>query len=201
MRYKWKRYNWWIYCIIIDIAFFVILYLVCPTTDHDNARYILSAISQGLAAILALVFTITLVVSQMTRRYTAMDKIIFRHGTIFLMIIFGFGVVTPLLVLKFGLCRLGLSLSIALAFFCVFSLLPFLKGVNGVLKYDIGIENLYEEILEAIELRYEPKAKNKIKELNELGKGAVREYREGVISKIMQFLSEIGKKSVEKEEK
>ncbi|MCK4732369.1 MAG: hypothetical protein KAT65_07920 [Methanophagales archaeon] len=198
MRYNWEKYNWGIYCIIIAIAVFLILYCAYPNTDQDNARYILSAISQGLAAILALVFTITLVVAQMTRRYTAMDKIIFRLETILLMIVFGIGVVTPLLVLKFGLCRLGISLSIALAFFCVFSLLPFLKGVNGVLKYDIGIVNLNEEIMEAIELGYEPRAINKIKELNDMGKDAVKEFREDAVRKILNQLSGIGKKSAEK---
>ena len=150
MRYKWEKYNWWIICIIIFIAVFVILYYVHPNTDQDNARYILSAISQGLAAILALVFTITLVVSQMTRRYTAMDKIIFRHETIILMIVFGFGVVTPLLVLKRGFWGWDVNLSIAIAFFCVFSLIPFLKGVNSVLKYDIGIANLNEETMQVV---------------------------------------------------
>ena len=198
LRYKWEKYNWWIYCVIIAIAVFLILYYCYPDTEQDNARYILSAISQGLAAILALVFTITLVVSQMTRRYTAMDKIIFRLETILLMIVFGIGVVTPLLVLKFGLCRLGISLSIALAFFCVFSLLPFLKGVNGVLKYDIGIVNIDEEIMEAIERGDKPKAINKIRELDEMGRSAVREYREDVISLISRVLSRVGIRSAEK---
>jgi hypothetical protein len=197
MRYKWGKYNWWIYCLIIAIAVLVILYYCYPDTDQDNARYLLSAISQGLAAILALVFTITLVVSQMTRRYTAMDKIIFRLETILLMIVFGIGVVTPLLVLKFGFWELGVNLSIAVAVFCVFSLLPFLKGVNRVLKYDIGIGNLNEEIMEAIELGYEPKANNKIMELNDIGRGAVKEFREEITSEIIHFLSEIGEKTIE----
>ncbi|MBE9593913.1 MAG: hypothetical protein IMF19_10605, partial [Proteobacteria bacterium] len=42
---------------------------------------------------------------------------------------------------------------------------------------------------------YEPKAKNKIMQLNEIGRDAVKEFREDVTSKIIQFLSEIGKKS------
>ncbi len=198
MRYKLKKHNWWIYCVIIAIAVFLILYYCYPDTEQDNARYILSAISQGLAAILALVFTITLVVSQMTRRYTAMDKIIFRYETILLMIVFGIGVVTPLLVLKRGFWGQSVNLSIAVAVFCVFSLLPFLKGVNGVLKYDIGIGNLDEEIMEALELGYKPRALNKIRELNEIGEGAVRESREDVISFISRVLSRIGMKSAEK---
>jgi len=198
IRGRWEKYKWWILCIIITLAVFVILYYVHPNTDQDNARYILSAIAQSLAAILALVFTITLVVSQMTRRYTAMDKIIFRRETIFLMIVFGFGVVMPLLVLKIGFWGWGVILSIVIASFCVFSLIPFLKGVNSVLKYDIGIVNLDEEIMEAFELGYEPKAKNKIRELSEIGESAVRESREDVISFISHVLSRIGIKSAEK---
>lgn len=199
MKCRWKKYNWWIIHLIITVAVFVILYYVHPNTDPENARYILSAISQSLAAILALVFTITLVVAQMTRSYTAMDKIMFRRETIFLMIVFGFGIITPLLVLDFCLWKCGVIFSIVTASFCVFSLLPFLKGVNGVLKYDIGIGNLNEEIMEAIELGYEPKANNKIRELNEIGKGAVNEFRVSETFKILSFLSRIGKNTSEKE--
>ena len=197
MRYKWEKYKWWIYCVIIAIAVFLILYYCYPDTEQDNARYILSAISQGLAAILALVFTITLVVAQMTRRYTAMDKIIFRPETIILMSIFGIGVVTPLLVLKFGFWGWGVNFSIAIASFCVFSLLPFLKGVNGVLKYDIGVSNLSYEIMEALGLGYREKARGGIEELSEIGKRAVDDSRKDAVLKIIISLSQIGKKSAE----
>ena len=197
MRYKWEKYKWWIYCVIIAIAVFLILYYCYPDTEQDNARYILSAISQGLAAILALVFTITLVVSQMTRSYTAMDKIIFRRETISLMIIFGIGIIAPLLVLRISFWGWGVILSIVTASFCVFSLIPFLKGVNDVLKYDIGIGNLNEEIMEAIELGSELKARNKIKELSKICKDAIKESREETTSGIIDFLSEIGEKTIE----
>ena len=190
MKNKWIKCKYWIYCLIPTLVVFSILYYFHPDECPDNARYILSAISQGLAAILALVFTITLVVTQMTRRYTAMDKIVFRPETISLMIVFGIGIIAPLLVLYFGFWGPGVILSIVIASFCVFSLLPFLIGVNSVLKYDIGIVNLNEEITEAIESGYEPRAKNKIKELSDMGKDAVR--------KILIQLSGIGKKSAEK---
>jgi hypothetical protein len=197
MTYKWKKYDWWIYCVIIAIAVFLILYYCYPDTEQDNARYILSAISQGLAAILALVFTITLVVSQMTKRYTAMDKIVFRFETISLMIVFGIGVVTPLLVLKFGFWGWGVNFSIAIASFCVFSLLPFLKGVNGVLKYDIGVSNLRYDIMEALGLGYREKAGGGIEELSEIGKRAVEDSRKDAVLNIIISLSQIGKKSAE----
>ena len=196
MRYKLKKYNWWIYCVIIAIAVFLILYYCYPDPDQDNARYILSAISQGLAAILALVFTITLVVSQMTRRYTAMDKIIFRHETVFLMIIFGVGVVMPLLVLKRGFWGQSVNLSIAVAVFCVFSLLPFLKGVNRVLKYEFGVNALYREIMVAIESGIEESIDTG--ELTEIGETAVIEAPENTVVTIIRFLSQIGKKCAEK---
>ena len=196
-RYKWIKYKYWIYCLILTLVVLSIIYYVHPNECPENARYILSAISQGLAAILALVFTITLVVAQMTRRYTAMDKIIFRRETKFLMIFFGIGIIAPLLVLEFGFWEWGVPLSIVIASFCVFSLLPFLKGVNSVLKYDIGIVNLNEEIAEAIESGYEPKASN-ILELNEIGESAVREFREYDVMKILSQLSIIGIESAEK---
>ena len=197
MRYKWEKYNWWILCIIITIVLFAMLHCIYPNTDPENARYILSAISQGLAAILALVFTITLVVAQMTRRYTAMDKIILRRETKFLMLVFGTGIILPLFALKFGWFCVGVSSSIAIAFFCVFSLILFLKGVNNVLKYDIAVETLGEEIMEAINSGYEPKT-SKIRELNEIGESAVREFREDNVMEIIGRLSIIGKESAEK---
>jgi len=196
MRYKWEKYKWWIYCVIIAIAVFLILYYCYPDTEQDNARYILSAISQGLAAILALVFTITLVVAQMTRRYTAMDKIIFRPETVFSMIIFGVGVVMPLLVLKRGFWGQSVNLSIAVAVFCVFSLLPFLKGVNRVLKYEFGVNALYREIMVTIESGIEENIDTG--ELMEIGERAVMEAPENTVVTIIHFLSQIGKKCAEK---
>ena len=182
---------------VVTIAVYLILYFVPPKECPENARYILSAISQGLAAVLALVFTITLVVAQMTRRYTAMDKIVFRRKTLFLMIVLGFGVVTPLLVLNYGLWQQGVNLSIAVAVFCVFSLLPFLKGVNSVLKYEIGVRNLYENSMRAVNLGGvagdEAGAEGGIGDLAEIGKSAVKESREQVVTDIIRLLTEIGK--------
>jgi len=89
-------------------------------------------------------------------------------------------------------------LSIVIASFCVFSLLPFLIGVNGVLKYEIGVENLLEESMKAINLGDEAGTDGRIGELTEIGKGAVKESCERVVVKIIRYLSQIGKKSAEK---
>ena len=195
MRYKWEKYNWWIYCLIIAIALFAILYRVYPNTDQDNARYILSAISQGLAAILALVVTVTFIVAQMMGSCAATKKIILNSGTKFLMLFFGIGIILPLLALKFGWFCVGVNLSIVIASFCIASLLPFLKNVSDVLMYDVGYVNLYGEITDAIELRKEVKAVQGIIDLESICKDSIKESRKEVTSKIIQFLSEIGKKS------
>lgn len=197
IKHKWIKCKYWIYCIIPTLVVFLILYYIHPNENPENARYILSAISQGLAAILALVFTITLVVAQMTRRYTAMDKIIFRLETKLLMFLFGIGIIAPLLVLYFGFWGWGVILSVVIASFCVFSLLPFLIGVNSVLKYDIGIVNLNEEILEAIRSENEAKAVQGIIDLELICNDAIKESREDTTFNIIIFLSEIGKKNIE----
>lgn len=197
MSKKEMKYKYWIYCLIPTFVVFLILYYFHPDECPENARYILSAISQGLAAILALVFTITLVVAQMTRRYTAMDKIIFRLETKLLMSLFGIGIIAPLLVLYFGFWDWGVILSFVIASFCVFSLLPFLISINKVLKYDIGIVNLNEEILEAIRSKNEAKAVQGIRDLESICKDAIKESREDTTFNIIIFLSEIGKKNIE----
>jgi hypothetical protein len=192
------KYNYWIYCLIPTLVVFLILYCAHPNECTDNARYVLSAISQGLAAILALVFTITLIIAQMTKRYMAMDEIIFRLETKLLMSLFGIGIIAPLLVLDFGFWKWGVPLSIVVASSCVFSLLPFLIGVNNLLKYDSGIKNLDEEIPAAIREGDEQRAINKIGELNKMSEIAIKESREDVISSISSVLSRSGLKSAEK---
>jgi len=133
----------------------------------------------------------------MTRRYTAMDKIL-RPGTFILMIVFGVGIITPLLVLKLGYFCIGVNLSIGISLFCVFSLIPFLRGVNGVLKYEVGIWNLNEEILEAIETGDKARIFNKYTELEEIVKSVTKEFREAVVLDVATILSGIGIKSAEK---
>lgn len=112
------------------------------------------------------------------------------------MIIFGIGVVTPLLVLKFGLWGQGVNVSIALAFLCVFSLLPFLKGVNQVLKYEFGVNALYKENMVAIESGN--KESVDVGELTEIGEKAVTEAPENTVVTIIRLVSLIGKKCAEK---
>ena len=185
---------------IITIAVLVILIRHPTEACPDNARYILSAISQSLAALLALIFTITLVAAQMTRSYTAMDKIIFRSETIGLMSAYGIGIILPVLMLKFGFWYKGVIVSIFIATFCVFSLFPFLRGVNMTLK-EIGIDNLVKEAEEAIYSGFEAKAVNRVVELKEIGEDIVKRRREERAVQIVTGLASIGTKALDNKDK
>ncbi len=195
-KFKYYRLS-----IIITIAVLVILLIRYPTEAcPDNARYILSAISQSLAALLALVFTITLVAAQMTRRYTAMDEIIFRSETTALMSAYGIGIILPVLMLKFGFWYKGVIVSICIAAFCVFSLFPFLRGVNTTLK-EIGIANLVEEAEEALYLGFEAKAIHRVVELEEIGEDVVKRRREERAVQIVNGLASIGTEALDNNKK
>lgn len=191
------EFKYYILSVIISISVIVVLKLypteICPV---GNARYILSAISQSLAALLALVFTITLVAAQMTRRYTAMDKIIFRSETICLMSAYGIGIILPVLMLKFGFWYKGVIVSIFIATFCVFSLFPFLRGVNTTLK-EIGIDNLVEETEEAIYSGFEAKAINRVIELGKIGEDMAKRRREESARRIVNGLAYIGTEALD----
>jgi len=197
IRYKCKKYKWWIFCILVTIAAFVILYRDYPNTDQNNARYILSAISQSLAALLALVITVTVIVAQMMKRYSATKKILFNPGTVFLMIIFGTGIILPLFALKFGWFCIGVNFSIVIAGFCILLLFPFLKIVSDALM-DLGYGNLFVEISDAIKSENEAKAVQGIIDLKSICEDAIKEFHEDLVKNILIQLSIIGKKSAEK---
>ena len=201
MKYKWKKYNLWIIYIlitVITVTIMVILHYVHPNTYQENARYILSAISQSLAAMLALTITVVFMVIAIVKRYSAMRMILFNPVTMFSMIVFGTGIILPLFALKFGWFCIGVNLSIVIAIFCILSLFPFLKKVSDVLMYDIGYVILYGNTLDAIKLENETKADKGIIELESICKYAIEEFRENVVKNILIQLSIIGKKSAEK---
>lgn len=198
IRPVWGKYKWWTPCMIITPIAVLILYYVPSNECIDNARYILSAISQSLAAMLALTVTVMFMVAPMAKRYSAMRTILFNPIIVFSMIAFGTGIILPLFALKFGWFYIGVNLSIVIAIFCILSLFPFFKKVSDVLMYDAGYVILYGEILDAITLESETKADQGIIELESICKYAIEEFRENVVKDILIQLSIIGKKSAEK---
>lgn len=194
VRAVFRRYSGWVACAITAIMLWICLHFCLQITNDEGARYLLSAISQGLAAILALVFTITLVAAQMTRRYTAMDMM-FKTGTVLLMLVFAIGIVLPLIILKTG--SIYVNECIALATFCVLSLIPHLKGVNTTLKYDVAIDNLGTEAMDAIEKARETSVINTIEELAQVGVDAAKDLQKVATSHVAKSLRFIGKSAAE----
>lgn len=189
IKILYKKWLAWIFCIIVSLLVWIILYFFQPFTSNEGALYLLSAISQGLAAIFALVFTITLVVTQMTRRYTTMG-LIFNTKTIVLMTIFALGIILPLIILKTG--TYYVNEPIAIATFCVLSLIPYLKDTNATLKFEVGVENLIYETYEAINLRQGAKASRSLNDLNALILEAINGLRIAKVRRILESLADLG---------
>ncbi|MEA3324445.1 MAG: hypothetical protein U9Q37_04820 [Euryarchaeota archaeon] len=129
-----------------------------------------------------------------------MDKIIFRSETIGLMFAYGVGIILPVLMLKFGFWYKGVIASICIAAFCVFSLFPFLIGVNTTLK-EIVIDNLVEEAKEAIYSGFETKAINQVVELKKIGEDIVKRRREKRAVRIVTGLASIGTEALDNKDK
>ncbi|MHC1599864.1 MAG: hypothetical protein ACXQS5_03470 [Candidatus Methanospirareceae archaeon] len=143
---------YWIICIIFGLGIFLASYFISSIFPpfNDGILYLLSSISQALAAIFALVFTIIIMVTSMSNNYSAMDKF-FNKNTQILMIIFVIGIISPLFLLKFNINTLNfirvqiynviLSVSIGLAAFCIAAIIPLLRNYNEIVKFDIGVYN------------------------------------------------------------
>lgn len=210
---RWVKYYWmWIACGIIAFGVGGVTYYCLPLAEGDAPLYLLSALSQGLAAIFTLIFAITIFAAQMMRKFTAMDKMIDKW-TIVLMLIFTIGIILPLIQLKtdknlllgLSLIRtadLSFSIDLAVATFCVLSIIPYLKKVNRTMKYEGGIPKLKEEASEATDSGHKETASHKINELAELGESAatdIHRSHELQTIKVIRELRNIGIGVAEKE--
>lgn len=111
------------YSVIAAALISCITFCIGPRDDSWN--YILSSVSQGLAAVFALVFTITLVVAQVSSKYSIrIIRLIFSPWTVLLMFFYAAGIVAPLLVMQ-SQNEILLDLCIGLDAFCIFLLIPY----------------------------------------------------------------------------
>lgn len=140
------------YIVILSIILFVILNLVNSSLSKDpNASYyVLSSISQGLAALLAFVFTLMLIMLQVFKKYSTW-KIIKSKKTFILSIMYCFAVILPLISLRLQISNSAFALNfcISLAFFCIFSLIPYLYGIGQFISGPLVFGDLEENILSA----------------------------------------------------
>ncbi len=189
------KYEKWIISAFIAIIAFFALCLIHSNANLDNARYILSAISQGFAAIFALVFTITLIVAQLTGSYAIILKK--EKEFIFLMIIFGIGIIIPLIILNLGFWFIGVNGAIAFSIFCIAALIQHFAGIiNEELKY-AWIEKLPGEVKDSIYSQNIPRASVKIEELGMLGKDVARKRVEDQAISVIRGLQRAGLKAIE----
>jgi hypothetical protein len=141
------------------------LFLLVPFgIDSDtDIRYFLSATSQTLAALFALVFTIVLVVGQMASVHSnRLFSLLFDRITVFYMFFFAFSVIFPLIVLKGRVYKQELALvSGTFAIGCIVDLIPFVLS----LKEDLRIESLIDRL-----------SKESIKKINSELEGGYKEY-------------------------
>lgn len=194
-----------IFCLIISLMVFVITY-TNPIAQGDNVLSFLSSVSQGLAAIFALEFTIIIFGAQMAKSYTSINKI-FDIWTILLMVVFIIGIILPLiqLIVNYNylpfdrILNLSLAFDLFLATFCVSSIVPYLIRVNRIMKYEGGISNIIQEASEAIDSNYKITASNKINELIEIGKDSIHNKYWDKIYTVVEKLEFLGTETVEKQ--
>ena len=203
---KFFKNIYWIICVIFGFDVYLISYIISSIfpPSNDGILYLLSSISQALAAIFALVFTIIIMVASMSKNYSAMDKL-FNKNTQILMIIFVIGIILPLFLLKFDINTLNsirgqiynvvLSVSIGLAAFCIAAIIPLLRNYNGIVKFDIGVYNLTDKLNEATKLENYPRAESAIYDLKDIGLDAIKEKNEKplfIITNVISNFIQIG---------
>jgi hypothetical protein len=128
---------------VLSVIFLALCYEI---QDPESMNYILSSISQGLAAIFALVFTIMLVTTQILSKYSVRaTSLIFSSWTVFMMFIFAGGIIGPLLVMKWQSEQL-LDLCIMWAGACIFLLIPYFLNLKKRLSPEWHIESFLQKV-------------------------------------------------------
>jgi len=197
------QYIYWIVCLIFSISVVLIsFYFQSPENEifnfslsNEGNLYLLSAISQALAAIFALVFTVTLMTATMANKYTSIDKF-FNKQTKTLMILFIIGIILPFLLLKIVInneliYNILISISIGLAAFCIAAIIPYLKSSNNILKFDIGVDNLIGELHESTISENYSRANTVVYNLLDIGENAIKEKRDNSLFKITNGISNL----------
>jgi len=190
----------WVICIIFSIFIVLIsFYFLSPKNEcfafsisTDGTLYLLSAISQALATIFTLVFTVTLMVATMANKYSAVDKF-FNNKTKTLMVLFIVGIILPFLLLRITIhneqiYNIFISISIGLAAFCVVAIIPYLKSSNYILKFDIGVDNLIGELNESVKSGNYSRATTNVYDLSELVESAIKDRNNKPIIKFSNVL-------------
>lgn len=139
------------------------LFLIVPLSTDTDTQYLLSAMSQALAALFALVFTIVLLISQMasTHSHRLVDSV-FERTTRIYMAFFILAIIVPFIALKTSLYRsIFVWISGTFAIACIICLIPFMLSV----KEDLKIESLVARV-----------SRENVKKINSELRGKYEEY-------------------------
>jgi hypothetical protein len=129
-----------------------IMFISLPLGTETDIQYLLSAMSQALAALFALVFTIVLVVSQMAsvHSHRLVDSVFGRETKTY-MAFFALAVIVPFIALKTQHYRkIFVWISGTLAIVCIVYLIPFMLSVKENLKIESLLINISERSISKI---------------------------------------------------
>ena len=183
-----KKYYFWIFVSLFG-GLILKLYERQIGFSSPNNELLCSSIASILASIFALIFIILTLSIQMSGKYTSLD-IIFKGETFALMFVYLFTIISSLLMLQLDVYLPIVIL--VLAVICILSLFPFLHSINSSILFDIGIENLSEEIAEAIDSKREATAKSKISALGALGEKAIGKKLFSKLELVLKTLEDNG---------
>jgi hypothetical protein len=135
------------------------------TSLSGSRNYILSSISQGLAAIFALAFTVTLVMTQISSKYSIrLIRLVLSKKTKLLIVCYAIGIIVPLIVMQFRSDVL-LYLCIVWATVCIFFLVYYFFHI--IPQFDP--KSNFESILEGIDKDFVSFLKEKYEEWSRKG--------------------------------
>lgn len=132
---------------LIVIFFGVIIFQLKLTEDISIVSILLTTISTGLATVLAIILTATLVVAQLASRYSPLllKEVLLKSYIFPYLIIFVIGVIFPLIALASDLAYnpIWFRFSLILPIFCLVFLFPYLVFLNKLISPKNIINELY----------------------------------------------------------
>lgn len=145
----WKyQYRWLLLLVLVFVIVeLALLELWIPITiNKDSERYLLSAISQGLAALLGLTFTISLIALQVSYKDARLLDTFFKDiFNILYPLIMAVGIVYPLIILKVDRYDSLTNIAIAIGTLSVFLVLPYFLRMKEFVKLNVGIRMCFND--------------------------------------------------------
>ncbi len=128
-----QKFTKYLPCLFLSILLWAMLNFVLKNMLllSIDANYILSSIAQGLASVIALLFVIIFFICQVTNRISMFWRLLNPDGFM-LLSIFMITIIISLIGIKMGSDSFIVNLSIAMAAFCLFSLIPFVITVRNL---------------------------------------------------------------------